>query len=203
MVRRLRSAALVSSLIVSSLAVVLGACGNDGDANGAGNGGDDAAGSGSATSVVLVPDKVNDADIAFAQSLRAHAETTVALAALGRERAGDQRVKDLAQVMYEAHVEQMANIDEWFVEWERSPEAPSAQEDRAEVLARLESTPNGAAFDRALLELVIEQLGATVPLAQQELDSGSAVSAMNLAERIVQEQPGEIEEMRGLLAELP
>lgn len=193
------SGVVVSGVVVSSLVVLLGACGNDEGANGGSNATEGA----SATSVVLVPDTLNDADVAFAQALRARAELIAALAALGRERAGDQQVKDLAQVMHEAHVEQMAVIDKWLVEWKRSSEPPSAQEGGADVLARLDATPNGAAFDRAVLEVLIEQLGATVPLAKQELDSGSAVSAMNLAERIVQEQPGEIEEMRGLLAELP
>ncbi len=187
MARPLRTAGLLLTM-----GMLLGACGN----------GDKAAPT-SATSMVLVPDKVTDADIAFARSLRARAEVTASLAALGQERAGDQRVKDLAEVIHEAHLRQMAMIDKWLGDWEEPLDPSTSQAGAAEMLARVEATPNGTAFDRALVESMIVQLEGAVPIAQRELDSGTAVSAVNLAEQLVQEQPGEIEEMRGLLAELP
>lgn len=178
--------------LLLTMGVLVGACGDD-----------DQAADTSATSMVLVPDKVNDADLAFARSLRARAEVTADLAALGRERAGDQRVKDLAEVIHEAQRAQMAMIDEWLRDWDEPLDPSTSQAGGAEVLAGVETTPNGTAFDRALVEAMIVQLDGEVPIAQRELDSGTAISAVNLADRIVQEQPGEIEEMQGLLAELP
>lgn len=164
---------------------------------------DNKAADNSPTNLELVPDKVNTTDIDFAQALRTRHLATAGLAALGQRLASDARVKELATVINQVHIDEAKLLESWLTGWKGLAKSPATQPGVAEVMAYLEATPPGPAFDRAFLESLITQLDGSVPLAKRELESGSTVSALNLAERIVEEQPGEIEEMQGLLAELP
>ncbi len=157
----------------------------------------------SVTKMDLKPDKVNESDISFVRELRTLHETTVALSAIGQLRATDSRVKDLADVMNQVYIDEMKLIDNWLIEWGATPKESVPQADTGAVLSSLEGVPQGAVFDRKFLELLINQLGRYIPIARQELEAGSTINALQLAERIVEEQPGEIEEMQGLLSELP
>src|SRR5690625_1437643 len=67
-----------------------------------------------------------------------------------------------------------------------------------EAMAELESL-SGAEFDRRFLELMIAHHQGAVDMAQDQLDSGENPQALELAQKIIDDQQAEISEMEELL----
>lgn len=70
-----------------------------------------------------------------------------------------------------------------------------------EAMAELESL-SGAEFDRRFLELMIAHHRGAVDMAQEELDGGENPEALELAQKIIDDQQAEISETEQLLETL-
>lgn len=160
----------------------------------------------------------SEADVAFATQMVPHHTQAVAMADLALapapDGASDPRVRDLAQRIRAAQDPEVATMTGWLAEWGApAPDTsggtagmagmagmPGMMSD-AEMTSLAAST--GPAFDRTWVELMLAHHRGAVVMAQVEQRDGTDPEAKALAGSIAEGQSAEIEEMTGLLAQLP
>lgn len=201
---RRRFAASVAAL---GLAAVLGACATP-DAPAGSTGAQSPSATGTAGAAAH-----NAADIAFAQAMIEHHEGAVAMSELARERASDDRVRDLAERIAAAQGPEIELMSGWLEAWGEDGsggtehgggrhDAPQMDGmDHQEAMASL-SELEGAEFDRRFLELMVAHHRGAVDMAEANADDGQDAEARELGRSIVEDQTREITEMEDLLAVL-
>jgi len=155
----------------------------------------------------------NQHDVAFAQQMIPHHAQAIEMARLAPERTSTEKVLDLARRIEQAQDPEIQQMTTWLAAWGASvpttapghggmgmdhggmPGMMSAEEMRQLTQAK------GAEFDRLFLTMMIEHHEGAVHMAQMELQHGSNTEARTLAQRIIDTQQAEIDEMRGLLSQ--
>jgi uncharacterized protein (DUF305 family) len=185
-------------LLTALLASTLAACGSDSPASSTGD---------SAVPGVQVSAQHNDADVAFVRDMTPHHEGAVDMSALAATRAGDERVKELAERIEAAQapeVDLMAQLAKaWDVDVEGGAHGGGhgGGHDGDEDVQALEPL-SGTEFDREFLTRMIAHHESALPMAHTEIEQGENSTAQELAQEIVRTQQAEIAEMRELLAQL-
>lgn len=174
------------------------ACGGDSDAQPA-----------DATSTAPNGDVVSAADVSFAQEMIPHHADALVMVDLTLGRDLDPRVATLMEEIRTEQSAQVQTMSGWLTAWdEQVPEtardhanAHAAEEDgqHDDALASLEEA-EGPAFERALLENMVEHHQTGLDTARAQAEDGTFAPARDLAAEVVAEQEREVEEMQDLLA---
>ncbi|WP_454085721.1 DUF305 domain-containing protein [Georgenia sp. Marseille-Q6866] len=160
-------------------------------------------------SATQAEDVHNDADTMFAQMMIVHHEGAIEMADLAVEKAASEEVRSLAERISAAQGPEIEQMTAWLETWgeETSPMGHEGMDhggmdmegmSQEEAMAELESL-SGAEFDQRFLELMIAHHRGAVDMAQDELDSGENPQALELAQKIIDDQQAEISEMEELL----
>lgn len=152
---------------------------------------------------------VNDADVMFASMMIVHHEQAIEMSDIVLAADGvDPAVVDLAQEIKAAQGPEIEQLESWLDEWGVSPEDRDATGmDHGdgmmsdEDLAALQAA-DGPEASRLFLEQMIVHHEGAVEMAQAQVDDGSDTDAVELAQRIIDAQTGEIQVMNDLLATL-
>lgn len=149
----------------------------------------------------------NSDDIAFAQNMFPHHKQALELVDLARGRSSDPALHELASAIGAAQGPEMGELADMLRSWGQDPDAVGAHTghdaampgmvDEAAV-SRLESL-NGSEFDTLWLESMISHHQGAVEMAEAEIANGENADAKALAERIVETQEAEIEQMNQML----
>ena len=199
---------LVTLLIVSTLLVLAGCGGDDGDS-------DDAA-----TREAPSATEHNDADVSFATDMIPHHAQALVMVDLSRDRPLDPDVEALMEQIQAAQTPEIQTMAGWLTSW--GEDIPATTRDHvhggdhgaegadaapmddmpgmmsADDMAALEAADDGD-FQRHLLEMMIEHHEGAIEMAQAELDQGRHQPALDLAQTIIDGQTAEIETMRALI----
>ncbi|WP_324653840.1 DUF305 domain-containing protein [Georgenia sp. H159] len=208
MTLRTRLAAVAGGI---ALTLSLAACGDGGETTpeepAAGTAAEETTDSPSQTEA---EDVHNDADTMFAQMMIVHHEGAIEMADLAVEKADSEEVRSLAERISAAQGPEIEKMTSWLEAWgeETSPTGGMEGMDHGdmdmegmsqeEAMAELESL-SGAEFDQRFLELMIAHHRGAVDMAQEELDGGENPQALELAQKIIDDQQAEISEMEELL----
>jgi uncharacterized protein (DUF305 family) len=212
-----RRAALAAVSVTSAL--VLTACGGNGDSdhNGTGHTGHGASAPSAAPSA-SAPSAApsasagahNDQDVAFAQGMIPHHQQALEMAELAADRASSARVKDLAARIEKAQEPEIRTLTGWLESW--GEQAPTAGMDHsghagmtgmtgmmseADMAALKKAT--GKDFDTRVLSLMVEHHQGAVEMATTEKQKGRSRDAKAMADAIITAQNAEIKEMERLL----
>ncbi|HEV7468593.1 MAG TPA: DUF305 domain-containing protein [Pseudonocardia sp.] len=156
----------------------------------------------------------DDADVAFAQGMIPHHSQAVGMAGLAADRAGNDRVKQLAASVENAQGPEIEQLRGFLAAWGQ-PEAPAGT-DHAGMghsstggsgmttdaqMQQLEQA-RGADFDRMFLQMMTAHHEGAVEMARTELAGGRNPEAKALAQKIIDEQQAEIATMANLLSTL-
>jgi len=155
----------------------------------------------------------NEVDVAFAQGMIVHHQGAIEMAQLAEGRAENPQVLDLAGRIEAAQDPEIETMTGWLEDWGQ----PTSAEESGDMegmdmegmdmggmdmdMSGLEAA-SGAEFDRMWLEMMTEHHRGAVDMAETEIADGENAEAVALAEKIVEDQTAEIEEMETLLAEL-
>lgn len=206
MTLRTRLAAVAGGI---ALTLALAACGDGGQTTpeepAAGTAAEETTGS-----ATEAEDVHNDADTMFAQMMIVHHEGAIEMADLAVEKADSEEVRSLAERISAAQGPEIEKMTSWLETWgeETSPTGGMEGMDHGdmdmegmsqeEAMAELESL-SGTEFDQRFLELMIAHHRGAVDMAQEELDGGENPQALDLAQKIIDDQEREIAEMEQLL----
>lgn len=192
------------------LTLSLAACGESGETNpdepAQGTASEEAAEN---TTQTEAEDVHNDADTEFAQMMIVHHEGAIEMADLAVAQAESQQVRALAERISAAQGPEIEQMTSWLETWgeETSPPGHGGMDhgdmdmegmSQEEAMADLESR-SGAEFDRRFLELMIAHHQGAVNMAQTQLANGENPQALDLAQKILDDQQAEIAEMEEIL----
>ena len=154
------------------------------------------------------------ADVAFAQGMIPHHSQAVDMAGLAADRAGNDRMKQLAASVENAQGPEIEQLRGFLAAWGQ-PEAPAGT-DHAGMghsstggsgmttdaqMQQLEQA-RGTDFDRMFLQMMTAHHEGAVEMARTELAGGRNPEAKALAQKIIDEQQAEIATMANLLSTL-
>ncbi len=151
----------------------------------------------------------NDQDVSFAQDMIPHHAQALGMAKMAPSRSTNPQVIDLAQRIEQAQDPEIQQMRTWLEQW--GADVPPADEGdggehgghdmpgmmAAEDMTALEKA-TGPDFDRRWLDMMIEHHQGAVTMATTELDKGGDPEARKLAQRIIDAQRAEIDEMTRL-----
>ena len=152
----------------------------------------------------------NDADTRFAQMMIVHHQGAIEMAELVAEEAGTDEVRSLAERIAAAQDPEIDLMSGWLEEWgEEQPDGMDMgdmdhggmdmegmdQEQVMEELGQLE----GVELDQRFLELMADHHAGAIEMSQEQLDEGENTDALDLAQKIIDDQTVEIAEMKDLL----
>ncbi|MEE6272410.1 DUF305 domain-containing protein [Georgenia sp. MJ206] len=155
----------------------------------------------------------NEADTGFAQMMIVHHAGAIEMADLAVERADSEDVRTLAEGISAAQGPEIEEMTSWLETWGEETSPMGGMEgmghagmdrggmDQEGAMAELESL-SGSEFDRRLLELMIMHHEGAVEMAQTELDNGESSQALGLAQKIIEDQEPEIEQMEQMVVDL-
>ncbi|CAM5616547.1 DUF305 domain-containing protein [Streptomyces aurantiogriseus] len=185
-------------------ALVLAACGGNGDSATGHNGH-------TATSASASPSTTqgqhNAADTAFAQGMIPHHRQAVEMADLAPSRAQSAEVKTLAEQIKKAQDPEIKTLSGWLTSWGEEVPAEGAMDHSAHgtggmmtagEMDRLEKA-SGKAFDTAFMEMMIKHHEGAVAMAKTEKTDGAFPDAKKMADAIITSQTAEITRMNDLL----
>lgn len=188
---------LATAAFLLAAALVLTACADNGDSDGAGEAGA----------------QFNDADVTFAQQMIPHHQQAVEMAQLAQDRAASEEVKQLAEDIEAAQDPEIEQMTQWLEDW--GQEVPSPSMDHGDMsggdmggempgmmddtdMSMLEEA-QGAEFDTMFLEMMIKHHEGAIEMARTEQANGENPDALALAEKVETDQSAEIETIKQLL----
>jgi uncharacterized protein (DUF305 family) len=155
----------------------------------------------------------NEQDMSFAQMMIPHHQQAIDMAKLAGEKASDATVKDLAtriQGAQDPEIRQMTDmLDQWGASMNDGSGSDMPGMDHGGMsmpgmmtdaeMQQLEKA-TGAAFDTMWVQMMIKHHQGAIDMANDELKSGSNSDAKELAQKIIDAQQDEIDEMNGMLS---
>jgi uncharacterized protein (DUF305 family) len=198
---RLRTLTISAGILTAALA--LAGCSTPADMNGMDHGSSSAspAPSGSTGATAAA-----QADIDFAMNMIAHHQQAVEMSdiLLGKD-GTDPQVVELAQRIKAAQQPEIDTMRTWLTGWGQDPDMSGMDHSggmmSADDMAALQDA-DGATASRLFLEQMIMHHEGAVDMARTELTSGKDRGALDLAQRVVDDQTAEIAEMRKMLNSL-
>lgn len=174
----------------------------------------------------------NDADIAFVQGMIPHHAQAIDMASLAAGRSQNEKVTQLAAGIEKAQAPEIEQLRRLLKAWGAPESAPmngmsgsmpgmgtqASGDNSADagamggmgggmgMMSETQMTSlrqaSGTEFDRMFLTLMIEHHNGAIEMAQTELDDGQNSDAQALAQKIIDNQKGEVGTMQGLLGTL-
>jgi len=198
--------ARVTSLAAAAALVLAGCTSAPGDQTPSGPDRSGPGQSSGATSASAAADDFNEADSMFATMMVPHHEQAVEMSDLILDKDGvDPRVTDLAEGIRAAQgpeiIQLQAWLDAWGVDAEESHMDHSGHGDGmmgAEDMRDLEEATGAEASELFLEQMITHHEGA-VEMARTQVTEGQNPEAVSLAQRIIEDQTAEIQQMRDLL----
>lgn len=155
----------------------------------------------------------NDADVAFAQSMIPHHEQAIEMSDVILAKQGiDARVTELATGIKAAQAPEIDQLRGWLDQW-GTPEHDMADMSgggmsmdghgmmsEQDMVALADA--QGAEASRLFLTQMIEHHQGAITMAQQEIDNGQFLAAVQMAQTIESTQQTEITTMQGVLDSL-
>ncbi|MEU6812643.1 DUF305 domain-containing protein [Streptomyces sp. NPDC046831] len=205
---------IAAASIVATGALLLTACGGDGDdMSGMSHG----SGSSSAAATTGAGDKAgdfNDADVTFAQMMIPHHEQAVEMAKLAGGHASDAQIKDLAGKIEQAQDPEIKTMKSWLTSWGKptvgmggmgsmpgmdhgSMNGMMSDTDMKELQAM-----KGTEFDKMFAEMMIDHHNGAIAMAKDEQKNGENADAKKMAGDIVKGQSAEVKQLQGILGQL-
>ncbi|MCX4987813.1 MULTISPECIES: DUF305 domain-containing protein [unclassified Streptomyces] len=196
--------------LVAVGALLLAACGSDGDDAGM-NGMNHASGTSSAAapSGAAGSGGFNDADVTFAQTMIPHHRQALEMAELADGRASDAGIKDLAGAIEKAQDPEISIMTGWLKSWGRPTTADSmagmdmagdgmmSGKDMTELKAM-----KGREFDTMFARMMIDHHHGAIAMARTERSDGENTDTKKLAGDIVTGQSAEVKRLRSILDRL-
>ncbi|WP_335622256.1 DUF305 domain-containing protein [Agromyces aureus] len=164
-------------------------------------------GSPSATSDSDPAADFNDADVAFAMSMIVHHQQAIEMSDVLLEKDGvDPDVAELAETIKDAQQPEIDTMTQWLDDWGQPMDSSGmdgmdhdgmmmSEDD----MAALESATGAEASALFLEQMIIHHEGA-IDMAETQVAEGQNPDAIALAEKIIDDQSAEIQQMRDLLA---
>ncbi|RMB57054.1 DUF305 domain-containing protein [Tessaracoccus antarcticus] len=154
----------------------------------------------------------NDADVTFAQMMTVHHQGALEMSELAAQQATSPDVKDVAATIEAAQLPEIQLMESWLTAWGEPLQASDhagmdhggmdmngmSQE---QVMTELRKG-TGADFDNQFLTAMIAHHEGAVVMAEEQLRDGSNPEALDLAQRIIDAQKTEIQQMQQLLQDL-
>lgn len=152
----------------------------------------------------------NQADISFAQGMIPHHQGAVEMAELAETRAASPEVKQLAANIAQAQEPEIEQLRGFLEAWGAEESGGMTGMDHGgmsgmpgmmsdQQMQQLEDA-TGAQFDRLFLQMMTMHHEGAVQMARTELADGANPQAKALAQKIIDDQTREIEQMRQLLS---
>lgn len=202
---KIRTAATAALALATALTLA-GCAGNSG-----GTGSDSMPGmdhGGSSSSSAPAAD-FNDADVMFAQMMIPHHEQAVEMADVILDKEGiDEGVLALATDIKAAQQPEIEQLQGWLEEWgaDSATESMEGMDHGGGMMSDEDmqslDAATGAEASRLFLEQMTMHHEGAIEMAQDEVDNGQNVDAIELAQTIVDTQTAEIATMQELLAQL-
>jgi uncharacterized protein (DUF305 family) len=211
---------VVRLLLAATLAVALGGCSSDSEADGPkvlrpGAPGEPAA-SGDADTAVQ-SNEWNHTDVAFMQMMIPHHHQALEMSALADKHARDKAVRSLAERISASQAPEIQAMSAWLDE--RKIEVPRAGEDPKKydhsehghnammgmmtpTQMKELSAARGEKFDRLFLKGMIRHHAGAVDMAEDAAQDGSDVIVSEMTADVAATQSAEINRMQDLLARL-
>ncbi|RZB14302.1 DUF305 domain-containing protein [Streptomyces sp. F001] len=195
---------------VAAGAVLLAACGGDGDDM---SGMDHGSGNSSASATAEAGAKAgdfNDADVTFAQMMIPHHEQALEMAQLADGRASDAEIKDIAAKIEKAQDPEIKTMTGWLESWnkptamESMPGMNHGSGDGMMSDADMEHFKGmkGTEFDKMFAEMMIEHHNGAISMAKDEQKNGKNADAVKMAGDIVKGQSSEVMQLKSILDRL-
>ncbi|MFF3663666.1 DUF305 domain-containing protein [Streptomyces olivochromogenes] len=198
--------------VVAAGALMLSACGSDGDGasgmSGMDHGGSKSSATATATAAAKAGD-VDEADVTFAQMMIPHHEQAVAMAGLADGRASDAEIKDLAAKIEKAQDPEIKTMTGWLKSWGKPTAAGDmpgmgmggdgmmSDKDMKELKAM-----QGKEFDKMFAQMMIDHHNGAIAMAKTEQKSGQNADAKKMADAIVTGQSAEVKQLKSILDRL-
>ncbi|WP_344475092.1 DUF305 domain-containing protein [Nonomuraea monospora] len=128
------------------------------------------------------------ADVTFNQEMITHHQQTIQLAEAASGRAGSAYVRELAGKLIPEERADIAMMESWLRSWNETVPVRQAAGSAADL-------PEGDGFDRAWLTALSEHLHHGVMMAETVRESGRHGPTLELAEKIIKVQNGELKEI--------
>lgn len=161
----------------------------------------------------------DDADVAFAQQMIPHHEQAVLMSRMARSHASSPDVRTLAAGIESAQGPEIDTMSDWLEEWgEDVPDGSmghmmgrgdhgmsgmDGMSGMPGMMSRRQldslDRADGDSWDRMFLRMMIAHHEGAIEMANIELDDGENPEALALAQRIVEAQQAEIDQMRSML----
>ncbi|MCZ4068821.1 DUF305 domain-containing protein [Microbacterium sp. H37-C3] len=204
---KIRTAA--SAALVLTTALALAGCADNGNASGGMSGMDHGGSSSSSSSSAAPAANANDADIMFASMMIEHHTQAIDMSDTLLAKDGiDERVTALAEQIKAAQQPEIDQLQGWLDEWG----ADTADMDMegmdhsggmmTEEDMQALDTATGTEASRLFLEQMIEHHTGAIDMAQDQVDNGQNPDAVDLAQKIIDDQTAEIATMEDILASL-
>ncbi len=157
-----------------------------------------------------LPADVNEADTMFVSMMIGHHQQAIEMSDIVLAKPElDPGVRDLAKRIKAAQGPEITQLKGWLSDWGMADAGSSSEHGghamngmlSAEQLGRLRSA-DGATSSTLFLEQMIEHHEGAVEMAKPEVADGANVDVQRLARSVIDDQSGEIAEMREMLAEL-
>ncbi|MFK0021108.1 DUF305 domain-containing protein [Streptomyces sp. NPDC090798] len=198
--------------VVAAGALMLSACGGDGDGASGMSGMDHGGSKSSATATATTADQAGDvgqADITFAQMMIPHHEQAVEMAELVDGRASDAEIKDLAAKIEKAQGPEIKTMTGWLRSWGKPTvtgdmpgmgmggDGMMSDKDMKELKAM-----RGKEFDKMFAQMMIDHHNGAIAMAKTEQKSGRNADARKMADAIATGQSAEVKQLRSMLDRL-
>ncbi|MEU3550863.1 DUF305 domain-containing protein [Streptomyces longwoodensis] len=194
--------------IAAAGALLLAACGGDGDDMGNMPGMDHGSGKSSATASASASTEFNDADVTFAQMMIPHHQQAIEMAKLADGRASDSEIKDIASKIEKAQDPEINTMTGWLQSWGK----PTAMGDMPGMdmgdgtmsdkdMKELEAM-KGSEFDTMFAKMMIKHHQGAISMAKDEQTNGRNADAKKMASDIVTGQSAEVKQLQSVLDRL-
>lgn len=200
---KIRTAA--SAALVLTTALALAGCADNGNTSGGMSGMDHG---GSSSSAAPAAD-ANDADIMFASMMIEHHTQAIDMSDTLLAKDGiDERVTALAEQIKAAQQPEIDQLQGWLDEWGAdTADMDMESMDHSGGMMTEEDmqaldTATGTEASRLFLEQMIEHHTGAIDMAQDQVDNGQNPDAVDLAQKIIDDQTAEIATMEDILASL-
>ncbi|MGH4007341.1 MAG: DUF305 domain-containing protein [Pseudonocardiaceae bacterium] len=146
----------------------------------------------------------NQADVVFLQNMIPHHTHAIRMSQVARNQATSPQVKDLAARIETAQSLEIQQMRDLLTAWGQP--APATPGGRGPLGGRgpgpMPGMMTGVAFDQMFLQMMIFHHQGAIDMSQTELTQGSNPAARELAQRIINTQQAEINEMQTLLQQI-
>ncbi|WP_458247294.1 DUF305 domain-containing protein [Streptomyces sp. MAI_2237] len=211
--RRTPARRVAAASVVAAGALLLSACGGNGDDTAGMPGMNHGSGTPSSTAAAdagKTPSAgdFNDADVTFAQMMIPHHEQALEMARFADGRAADSEVKSLAGKIEKAQNPEITAMKGWLRSWGRPvamgdmPGMDMGEGMMSDRNMKALKAMKGAAFDKMFAQMMIGHHKGAITMAKEEQKNGKNPDAVKTAGNIATSQSVEVEQLQSILDRL-